>query len=167
MTTPAAYRHLFDALEQAEVRYVIVGGVAVVLHGYVRPVADLDLVVDATPLEAQRAMQTLLRAGFVPSVPLPLFALTVQRMFDAARREIDVFVRYPIPFPELWAASERRPVGGTAVRVASIDHLLRAKHFFSRQLAPGEADETHALEKLRALAERAGGAESPLAPGSA
>jgi len=162
MTSPAAYSDLFAALEQAGVRYVIVGGVAVVLRGYVRPVADLDLVIDATPQEAARALHAFMLAGFVPSVPLPLFALTVQRMFDAVRREIDVFVRYPIPFAELWAASERLPVGATPVRVASIEHLLRAKQFFSRQHEPGESEETLALEKLRA-----GGLESRSEPGSA
>jgi hypothetical protein len=88
-------------------------------------------------------------------------------MFDAARREIDVFVRYPIPFPELWAASEKLPVGATAVRVASIEHLLRAKQFFARQHATGEAEETLALERLQVLAARAGGPGPLPALGSA
>jgi hypothetical protein len=167
MTTPEAYGDLFDVLEQAAVRYVVVGGVAVVLRGYVRPVADLDLVLDPSLREAQLAMQTLLRAGFVPSVPVPLSALTVQRMFDATRREIDVFIRYPIPFSELWAASGCFRVGSTAVRVASIEHMLRAKHFFSRQHQPGEAEETLALERLRALPGSAAGTAVPPASGSA
>jgi hypothetical protein len=45
-------------------------------------------------------MHTLMQAGFVPSIPLPLSARTVLRMFDAGAREVDVFVRYPVPFDE-------------------------------------------------------------------
>lgn len=36
---------VFDALNAAGVRYLVVGGVAVVLHGHLRTTADLDLVV--------------------------------------------------------------------------------------------------------------------------
>jgi hypothetical protein len=34
---------VFAALERAKVRYLVVGGVAVVLHGHLRVTADLDL----------------------------------------------------------------------------------------------------------------------------
>ena len=128
------YGDVFDRLERDNVRYVVVSGIAVVLHGYIRPVADLDIVIDAAPHEAQRAMHVLTLAGFVPSIPLPLSALTVLRMFDPAQREIDVFVRYRIPFDELWASSERVRVGASTsiARVASLEHLLRAKRIDGR-----------------------------------
>jgi hypothetical protein len=105
---------------------------AVVLHGYIRPVADLDIVIDAAPHEAHKAMQALALTGFVPSIPLPLSVLTVLRMFDAAQREVDVFVRYHIPFDELWASSELVPVGASTARVISLEHLLRAKRITGR-----------------------------------
>ncbi len=129
---PESYGDVFDRLERDEVRYVVVSGMAVVLHGHVRPVADLDMVIDAAPEAARHAMHALALAGFVPSIPLPLSALTVLRMFDAAAREIDVFVRYSIPFGELWESSERVRVGGSTARIASLDHLLRAKRTHGR-----------------------------------
>jgi hypothetical protein len=43
------------ALEEAQVRYLVVGGVAVVLHGHLRVTADLDLVVQLTPDNVERA----------------------------------------------------------------------------------------------------------------
>jgi hypothetical protein len=36
---------LITGLSNAGVRYLIVGGVAVVLHGYLRATADLDLII--------------------------------------------------------------------------------------------------------------------------
>jgi hypothetical protein len=146
--TPAEFGDVFDRLEGDGVRYVVVSGVAVVLHGHLRPVADLDLVIDAASHEAGRAMRTLTLAGFVPSIPLPLSALTVLRMFDPAQREIDVFVRYRIPFDELWASSERVCVGASTVRVASLEHLLRAKRLHGR---PHDLLDIEALLALQGL----------------
>ncbi len=131
-TTPDAYCDLFERLERNNVPYVVVSGVAVVLHGHVRPVVDLDIVIAASPVESYRAMQTLTEAGFVPSIPLPLSMVTVLRMFDIAQREVDVFIRYHIPFNELWARSEQKLVGNSVVRVASLEHLLRAKRTTGR-----------------------------------
>jgi uncharacterized protein (DUF1330 family) len=34
---------IFDALERAGAKYLVVGGVAVVLHGHLRVTADVDL----------------------------------------------------------------------------------------------------------------------------
>jgi hypothetical protein len=132
LVSPETYCDVFDWLEREEVRYVGVGGIAVVLHGRARPVADLDVVVDPAPEESDRALRALTRAGFVPSLPLPLSMLTVLRLFDRAGREVDVFVRYQIPFEELWAASERRRVGNGVARVMSLEHLLHTKRIDGR-----------------------------------
>lgn len=110
----------------------MISGVAVVLHGHVRPVADLDIVIHPAPEESARALRALASTGFVPSLPLPLSMLSVLRMFDRTQREVDVFVRYAIPFDELWAGSEHRRAGHSVVRVISLEHLLRAKQINGR-----------------------------------
>jgi hypothetical protein len=132
MATPEDYRDVFDRLNRAQVRYVVLSGVAVVLHGYVRPIYDLDIVIDRTPAEAQRAMLTLAACGFIQTITLPLSAVTVLRMFDRLNREIDLFVRYHIPFEEMWSASEMVRVNDSLVRVALLEHLTRAKQINGR-----------------------------------
>jgi hypothetical protein len=145
--TPAAYGDVFDALERNRVPYVVVSGVAVVLHGHIRPVFDLDIVIPALPEEQNRALQTLMRAGFVPTIPVPLNFLTVLRMFDESAREIDVFVRYHIPFDELWESSQEIRVGDQVVRVVSLADLLRAKRITGR---PHDLVDVEALLALKA-----------------
>lgn len=127
--TPESFADVFERL--GRVRYVVVGGVAAALHGRVREVGDLDIVVDSEPEEAERAEGALAAAGFLPSVPLPLSQLTVLRMFDPSGREVDVFARYPVPFEELWAGAWRVSVAGTSATVASPEHLLRAQRFYN------------------------------------
>jgi hypothetical protein len=64
------FEPIFDALEQADVRYVTVGGVAVVLHGHARLTADLDLSVDLAPRAAAAAIDALTAIGLRPRLPV-------------------------------------------------------------------------------------------------
>ncbi len=130
--SPAKFRDVFERLETEAARYVVVSGIAVVLHGYERPVLDLDIVIDPTPVEAERVMRILTSAGFVSSIPLPLQLVTVLRMFDSSLREIDVFVRYSIPFVQLWKDAKLVKVADQTVRIASFDHLIQLKQFNGR-----------------------------------
>lgn len=125
--TPETYDDVFAQLERAQARYVVIGGVAVVLHGYARPIADLDIAVDPAPDEARRAFNALCARGFAASIPLPLSAITIMRMYDRSGREVDLFVRYLIPFAELWSGSELLKVHDRSVRVISREHLIREK----------------------------------------
>ena len=63
---------IFRALEKAEGRYLVVGGLAVIAHGYVRLTQDLDLVLDLEPSSLNRALQALESLGYRPRVPVAL-----------------------------------------------------------------------------------------------
>lgn len=132
MATPEDYCDVFEELKRASAPYVVVGGVAVVLHGHHRSVPDLDIVVSSNAHEANLTMQVLLMRGFVPSVPLPLSMVTVLRLFDASSREVDLVVRTLIPFDQLWPDSIEIPVGNTLARVASLPNVIRLKQMRSR-----------------------------------
>ena len=125
-------REVCGRLGLARVRYVAVSGTAVVLHGHIRPTLDLDIVISSAPGDVNGAMNTLMRAGFAPSIPLPMSAVTVMRMFDQEQREVDLFVRYAVPFEELWASSVIVQVEDTPVRIMSLDHLLKVKRINGR-----------------------------------
>ena len=52
-------RSLLNTLHGQDVRFVVIGGVAVGAHGYVRATADLDLVPDPDPENLDRLVTTL------------------------------------------------------------------------------------------------------------
>jgi hypothetical protein len=145
--TPASYRDVFNLLEQYNVRYVVIGGVAVVLHGHLRLIADLDIVIAAAPAEQNRALQVLLMAGFVPSIPVPLNLLRMLRMFDQSERELDVFVKHYIAFDDLWNESIQIGIGESSARVVSLEHLVQLKRMTAR---PHDLSDNEALLALRA-----------------
>ena len=136
MPAPETFCDVLEHLNRENARYVVVGSVAVVLHGANREVADLDIVVDPSPHEAQRCMQALASAGFMPSIPLPLpiHLLTVVRLFDQSAREIDIFVRSDKLFKELWSNSQLMQVGNQIARIAGPEQLLQTKRIYNEPL---------------------------------
>jgi ribosomal protein S18 acetylase RimI-like enzyme len=138
MPTPETFCDVIEILNRENVRYVIVGSVAVVLHGAARDVADLDIVIDPSPAETQRCLHALALAGFTPSIalPLPLHMLTVVRLFDQSAREIDVFVRNDSLFKELWLTSRVVPVGNQTARIAGPEQIRQMKQIYNEPLMP-------------------------------
>jgi hypothetical protein len=50
---------LCKALNQAGAKYVVIGGYAVILHGYVRGTKDIDLLIDSSPENIQKIKKGL------------------------------------------------------------------------------------------------------------
>lgn len=146
MPTPETFCDVLEQLNRANVRYVVVSGFAVVMHGYKRDIIDLDIVVDPSPMEAQRCMHALALAGFIPSIPLPLEMVAVLRLFDRLSREVDVFARYHIPFEALWSSSESVPVGNQVARIAALEHVVQVKRIQNR---PHDLADIEALMQLK------------------
>ncbi|MGH2710578.1 MAG: DUF6036 family nucleotidyltransferase [Actinomycetota bacterium] len=145
------YEDTIKALNDAQVRYIVVGGLAVILHGHIRHTYDLDLIIDLTPEEAHRAMAALTELGFRPKVPVKAeeFAdpaararwieekgMTVFSFWDPVDSSliVDVFVGEPIPFEDLWSRSLVLPLKSTEVRVASIPDLIELKRRAGRHV---------------------------------
>jgi hypothetical protein len=72
-------RPIFAALNDAGVDYVVVGGLAVILQGYLRATADLALAIGLSPANAGRGMRALASIGLQPRLPVPMDQPPVQR----------------------------------------------------------------------------------------
>ena len=163
------FEPVFEALNDAQVRYVVVGGFATVLHGHARLTADIDLVIDLSPSEAGKTLEVLVGLGFRPRAPVnPLaFAdpeiraqwihekgMRVFSLWDPANpmREVDLFVEHPIDFNELWNRSEVIELTRTVVRIASIPdlNLPETPRWSPQDLADIEALEAILRRKGRA-----------------
>ena len=63
-------KSLIKALEKHKVRYAVVGGYAVALHGVVRGTVDVDLVIALNRRAFQQADKAMRSIGLVPRLPL-------------------------------------------------------------------------------------------------
>lgn len=144
------FEPIFEALNADGVRYVVVGGLATVLHGFARLTADIDLMVDLDPVETRKAIAALTRLGLTPRAPVDPMHFTdpdireawvrdkgmrVFSLWDPAQpmREVDLFVENPVDFEEVYARSELVPITRTAVRIASIADLVALKRLAGRR----------------------------------
>jgi hypothetical protein len=55
---------VFASLQHHNVKYVVIGGIAAVLHGVPRATFDLDILIEATPESAQQLLAALESAQF-------------------------------------------------------------------------------------------------------
>jgi len=68
------------SLNSAGVRYLVVGGVAVVAHGYPRFTGDLDLVIALDMNNVQRALRALATLEYQPRIPVPAEQFADERL---------------------------------------------------------------------------------------
>lgn len=160
------FEPVFGALNASQARYVVVGGLATVLHGHPRLTAGVDLIVDLDPEPLTRLLDALSNLGFRPRPPV-----SIREFADPARRaewvrdkgmrvvsvwhpqnpmlEVDLFVDHPIGFEELWARSVEVDLGGLKARIASIADLVQLKRLAGRPQDLQDIEALEAIEKLR------------------
>lgn len=156
------FAEIFRGLEKGDVKYVIVGGIAVNLLGVPRFTADLDLIVALEQKNVLKFAKCMSKLGFRPKVPVTakMFADPKNReswikeknmiVFSFWRPErpyevIDVFVKEPIPFKELWAEREKISLENIKIPVISIGHLIKLKKQANRLQ---DISDIEALKKL-------------------
>lgn len=136
---------VFEALEKAGVRYVTVGGVAVILHGYPRLTADIDLVLDLEPSNVRKAIRALLDLGFKPRAPVDamdfadpekrrawveekgLMVFTLYQAVAGPPVEVDLFAVAPRDFEDLWNHHEDRLAEGVTIAIVDKATLIDLK----------------------------------------
>lgn len=94
-------RFAFTFLEERGVRYLVVGGLAVVAVGEPRTTADADAIVFLSPGEAEQLIGLAVQAGFElqPAVELERLATTGTMRFRRGPFQIDL-ITASLPFEE-------------------------------------------------------------------
>ena len=159
---PKVFEEFLADLDEANVRFVVVGGLAVVIQGYARMTAAIDLVLDLDSANVRRAIDVLTARGLRPLLPVNATDFAddeKRREWIAARNlqvfsmhdeknpllSVDLFAREPIPFSELWSRADIVSLGDRNIRVASIEDLIRMKRAAAR---PQDAIDIQHLEAI-------------------
>jgi hypothetical protein len=159
------YEAIFSGLHGAQVRYLVVGAVAVNLHGVPRMTADLDLMVDLAETNLRQFVDTIVGLGYRPRVPVEPIEFVDPRkrqewrenksmvMFTwihPTRRyeEIDVFLDNPIDFADAYARRQDVPVQDFTVPLSSVMDLIAMKRMADREQ---DRSDIEALTRLSQL----------------
>ena len=151
------------ALNAAGVRYLIVGGLAVMAHGYQRTTVDLDLVVQLVPQNLLTALEALVSLGYRPRIPV-----SAEQFADPLQREewlrekgmrvfqlhsenhrttpVDIFVYEPFDFDIEYEHAVLEPLAlGIDARIIRLETLLEMKRAANRLK---DLADLEALEKI-------------------
>jgi predicted nucleotidyltransferase len=156
---PPDFETILRALVGHQVRFVIVGGLAMRLHGsaYITDDVDVGYARDLDNLSSlARALAPLhprLR-GAPPELPfrIDLRTLQIGQNFTLETDAGNLDVLGDIPgsssFDELWKNADEKPLFGFNVRVASIPDLISMKRAAGRRKDQDHLRELEALQKL-------------------
>ncbi len=154
---PLRLRLLLERLREADVDFILVGGLAVNAWGYLRATRDIDLVPDQSPANLARLDQLLVELGGKVEVAGRLLEASAIKTFlrtgdrtlvltDLGR--VDVLQGLPqVPaFATLDESATEVDIDGLVVKVCSLDDLLAMKRASDR---PRDRDDLEALEAAR------------------
>lgn len=135
---------LIKMLSDAKVDYVVVGGLAVALHGYQRLTMDVDVVLGMTSENLMRFIDAAKNAGLLPVIPVNIETLANPQQIEQWHREkgllafglrhpdamatvIDILVHPVVSYDALRRDAKLVSIGKLEVPIASIDHLIAMK----------------------------------------
>jgi predicted nucleotidyltransferase len=153
---------LLKMLAEAKVEFVLVGGLAVALHGYQRVTMDVDVVLAMDEQNLRRFLTTAKSSGLRPTIPVTIESLAQPDLMDQWYREkgmlafslrgsetmatvLDILVKPVIPFSDLQREATMIEVGAVSIPVASIEHLIAMK------TGTGRSKDLIDIEELRRI----------------
>jgi hypothetical protein len=161
---------VFRVLQEEQVEYVVVGGIAINLHGVERATMDVDLVLAMDAGNLRRFLKAATRLELKPSLPVSLDALCDAQQLDTWVREkhmiafalrpalpyrptVDIIVHPKVPYEAMSRNRVEKDIGGVRFRVACIDDLIALKTGTGRQQ---DASDIAALQRVKRLLEEGG-----------
>ena len=126
------FQDFIKALNKTGVKYLLVGGYAVILYGYNRTTGDLDIWVERS-MENYNRLQKAFEL-----FKMPMFDMTLKNFLENSELDVFTFGRPPVSidimldvkgleFDEAYSKGELKEIEGMQVRLISLPELLRAK----------------------------------------
>lgn len=145
------FREFIEALNTAKVKYILVGGFSVILHGYARTTGDMDIWVERSEENYQKIKLAFEHFG------MPVFDMTQDNFlshpiwdvftFGVPPAAIDVMVNVKgLDFNECYAQAINFEDDDLLIKCISFNHLLKAKQSSSR---PKDIDDIQNLNKKK------------------
>ena len=159
------YLELFKMFTKNKVRYLVVGGLGVLLHGVPRVTHDIDIIVSMDSDNITKLNRALLALGYVPRLPVDpndlsdpkkvtvwigernLKAFSFYNKADPYK-VVDVLLVHGLDFDRSFKGRTRKKIEGVMVNLISIDDLIEMKRRVGR---PQDQDDVEMLSKIKKL----------------
>ena len=160
-----SYKKIFETLNKKNVKYLIVGGLAVNLYGVPRLTYDLDIIVENNPKNYERLIEALKQLNFFPKLPVKLEELmdkekrkkwVVDKNLiafcvlnkDKPYEELDIILSHNIDFNEEYRRKTDFDIENIIFQVISIDGLIKMKLYSKRKQ---DIQDVEILKKIKKI----------------
>lgn len=159
------YQHLFKELNNSNVKYLVIGGLALNLYGVPRSTFDIDLIISLDPENIRSIWSSLNSLGWYPMVPIKL-----EEFIDEKNRSkwktgknmlvlsfvnqkkvfqvVDVLSENPIDFDDCYTRRNVIYSNTIPISVISINDLIKLKLLANRQQ---DLADINALKRLKKI----------------
>jgi hypothetical protein len=131
------FRDFLNALNDQDVKYILVGGFSVIIHGYSRTTGDMDIWVRKTKENYRKIVQAFLQFG------MPLFEMSEDNflyhpdwnVFSYGRSPVAIDIMTEVKGLDFELAFEKSKIyddGGLLVRTLHKNDLIEAKNASKR-----------------------------------
>ena len=144
------YEDIFRAFQKQKIKYLLVGGIAVNIHGSFRNTADMDILVEISDKNLAKIVTILKRKGYGVKQPVDPMLLADRKTRQAwiqdkhmkafnfykddELKEIDIIIDSPISFEEARKRAIKIKSGDITLPVISIDDLIKMKQKSNRPI---------------------------------
>jgi hypothetical protein len=133
-TLPKDFKEFIALLNKHDVRYIVIGGYAVVYHGYVRSTNDIDIWVDIHEDNIQKVLHALDEFGF-SSVNIKKTDFSPNQIIQLGYppNRIDLITTPPgIDFKTCFHAKEQVIIDDISINIIDLKNLIKAKKASNR-----------------------------------
>ena len=159
------YLDLFSKLQQFEVQYLLIGGLAVSLHGVERATMDIDITVAMQPNNLDKLIACAESLDLKPVLPVPLASLKNLELLKQWHQEknllafalrteelagvtLDILLFPPVDFTQMHQRMTKFDIANVKVNVACIDDLIALKQAAGRAI---DLSDIEHLKKIKSL----------------
>jgi predicted nucleotidyltransferase len=159
------YEEILREFQKQKVKYVLVGGLAVNLHGFMRSTADMDILVEMSDENLKKVVSILKKNGFRVKQPVdPMRIADAKTRQDWIRnkhmkafnfykedelKEVDIIIESPVSFEEAKDGLNKVKIGRLTANVISIDNLIKMKQGTQRDIDALDIKKLRKIKKLR------------------
>ena len=159
------YEEILRQLHSKKVKYALVGGIAVNLHGYIRATADLDMLIEMTDSNIAKIVAILKKEGYKVKQPVdPMSFADKETRLDWIKnkhmkafnfykenefKEVDIVIASSVPYDKVKKNIKRIKIGKITLLVIGIDDLIKMKGRTGRDVDKIDVEMLKKIKKLK------------------
>ncbi|MBF0488992.1 MAG: hypothetical protein HQL15_00055 [Candidatus Omnitrophica bacterium] len=158
------YGEILKEFQKQEVKYIIVGGMAINLHGYLRSTADMEVLVEMSEVNLKKIVTILRKKGYrvkQPVDPMGIADMKTRRDWirnknmkafnfykEKEMKEVDIIIESPVTYEAAQKNVLHLKIDNLTVFVISIGDLIKMKSKAGREIDLADVKQ---LKKIRLL----------------